>query len=186
MPPPSAASFPSTFAAQSTQGTRIDLSTPDDRRVVVKLDPTYIDHYHTLTPSVLRDRVASHIHASTDPNIASLRVAAAKQLRSGDLAIYTQTVAEKEALQTNPSWAKAFGASKVVATTYGVIAHGIPANSIRMDDQKQTCLCRSGCLFPAHGYASLASFPLRVCIYRLLFQGFDDAAFGPPIVADSA
>ncbi|SLM40765.1 mitochondrial atpase [Lasallia pustulata] len=81
MPPPSAASFPSTFAAQSTQGTRIDLSTPDDRRVVVKLDPTYIGHYRTLTPSALRDRVASHIHASTDPNIASLRVAAAKQLR---------------------------------------------------------------------------------------------------------
>lgn len=138
MPPPSAASFPSTFAAQSTQGTHIDLSTPDDRRVVVKLDPTNIDHYRTLTPKALRDRVASHIHTSTDPNIASLRVAAAKQLRSGDLAIYTQTVAEKEALQTNPSWAKAFGASKVVATTYGVIAHGIPANSIRMDDQKQT------------------------------------------------
>ncbi|SLM37657.1 hypothetical protein LPUS_07576 [Lasallia pustulata] len=126
MPPPSAASFPSTFAAQSTQGTRIDLSTPDDRRVVVKLGPTYIDHYRTLTPSALRDRVASHIHASTDPNIASLRVAAAKQLRSGDLAIYTQTVAEKEALQTNPSWAKSFGASKVVATTYGVITMASP------------------------------------------------------------
>ena len=28
--PPSAAFFPSTFAAQSTQGTTIDLSTPDD------------------------------------------------------------------------------------------------------------------------------------------------------------
>ena len=138
MPPPSAASFPSTFAAQSTEGTHIDLSTPDDRRVVVKLDPTHIDHCRTLTPKALRDRVTSHIQAATDPNIASIRVAAAKQLRSGDLAIYTQTVAEKEALQTNPSWAKAFGASKVVATTYGVIAHGIPANSIRMDNQKQT------------------------------------------------
>lgn len=138
MPPPSAASFPSTFAAQSTEGTRIDLSTPDDRRVVVKLDPTYIDHYRTLTPKALRDRVTSHIHASNDPNIAYLRVVAAKQLRSGDLAVYTQTVAEKEALQTNPSWTKAFRASKVVATTYGVIAHGIPTNSVRMDDQKQT------------------------------------------------
>ena len=138
MPPPSAASFPSTFAAQSTEGTRIDLSTPDDRRVVIKLDPTYIDHYRTLTPKALRDRVTSHIHASNDPNIAYLRVVAAKQLRSGDLAVYTQTVAEKEALQTNPSWTKAFGASKVVATTYGVIAHGIPTNSVRMDDQKQT------------------------------------------------
>ncbi|KAA6409147.1 MAG: hypothetical protein FRX48_06700 [Lasallia pustulata] len=73
MPPPSAASFPFTFAAQSTQGTRIDLSTPDDHRVVVKLDPTYIDHYRTLTPSALRDRVASHIHAATDPNITSLQ-----------------------------------------------------------------------------------------------------------------
>ena len=63
---------------------------------------------------------------------------AAKQLRSGDLAVYTQTVAEKEALQTNPSWTKAFRASKVVVTTYGVIAHGILTNSVRMDDQKQT------------------------------------------------
>ncbi len=57
------------------------------------------------------------------------------------MAIYTQTVAEKEALQTNPSWAKAFRASKVVATTYSVIAHGIPANSIQMDNQKQTIAC---------------------------------------------
>ena len=136
--PPSAASFPSTFAAQSTQGTTVDLSTPDDRRVIIKLDPTLIDHYRTLTPKALRDRVTSHIHASADQNIAALRVAAAKQLRSGDLAIYTQTVAEREALQANPNWARALGTCKVVTTTFGVIAHGIPATSIKMDDQKQT------------------------------------------------
>ncbi len=136
--PLSAASFPSTFAAQSTQGTTIDLSTPDDRRVIVKLDPTLIDHYRTLTPRTLRDRITSHIHTSADQNIAALRVAAAKQLRSGDLAIYTHTVAEKEALQASPNWARAFGAGKVVATTYGVIAHGIPTISVKMDNQKQT------------------------------------------------
>ncbi|KAA6406836.1 MAG: hypothetical protein FRX48_09334 [Lasallia pustulata] len=112
MPPPSEASFPSTFAAQSTKGIHIDLSTPDDRRVVIKLDSIHIDHYRTLTPRALRNQVANHIHTSTDPKIATIRVAAAKQLRSRDLAIYTQTVTEKEALQANPGWAKAFGASK--------------------------------------------------------------------------
>ena len=68
-------------------------------------------------------------------------MAAAKQLRSKDLTIYIQTVAEKEALQINPSWAKAFRASKVVVTTYSIIAHEIPANSIQMDNQKQTIAC---------------------------------------------
>ena len=130
MPPPSAASFPSTFAAQSTQGTHIDLSTLDNCRVVIKLDSTNIDHYCTLTPKALRDQVTSHIHTSTDPNIASLQVIAVKQLRSGDLMIYTQTVAEKEALQINISWARACGVIKVVVTTYSVIAHEILANSI--------------------------------------------------------
>ncbi|KAA6411453.1 MAG: hypothetical protein FRX48_04733 [Lasallia pustulata] len=137
MPPPSAASFPSTFVAQSTQGTSVDLSMPDDRRVIVKLEPTLIDHFCTLTPRALRDRVTSYINASTD-HISSTRVAAAKQLRSGYLAIYTRTVAEKEALQANPDWAKALGACKVVKTTNGVIVHGVPANSIQMDDQRQT------------------------------------------------
>ena len=97
-----------------------------------------INHYHTLTPKVLRNWVTSHIHVSINQSIVALHVAAAKQLRSRDLAIYTQTVAEKEALQTSPNWASTFGACKVVTTTYGVIAHGIPTTSIKMDDQKQT------------------------------------------------
>ena len=59
-----------------------------------------------------------------------IQVAAAKQLRSEDLVIYTQTVMEKEALQTNSSWAKAFRASKVVVTIYSIITHEIPVNSI--------------------------------------------------------
>lgn len=141
MPPLSEAAFLSTFTAQSIKGRHINLSTPDDRRVVVKLDSTHIDHYRTLTPSALRNQVTNQIHTLTDPKIVTIQVAAAKQLRSRDLAIYTQTVAEKEALQANPSWAKAFRASKVVATTYGVIANRIPVNSIQMDDQKQMIAC---------------------------------------------
>ena len=63
-----------------------------------------------------------------------IQVAAAKQLRSEDLTIYTQTVVEKEVLQTNPSWAKTFRASKVVVTTYSIIAHEILANSIQINN----------------------------------------------------
>ena len=71
----------------------------------------------------------------------SIQVAAAKQLRSGDLVIYTQTVVEKEALQINLSWAKTFKASKMMVTTYSVIAYGIPVNSIQMNNQKQIIAC---------------------------------------------
>lgn len=59
MPPLSEASFPSTFMAQSIKGRHINLSTPDNRRVVVKLDSTHIDHYRTLTPSALRNQVTN-------------------------------------------------------------------------------------------------------------------------------
>ena len=130
MPSPSAASFSSTFAAQSTEGTHINLLTLNNCRVVIKLNPTHINHYCTLTLKALQDQVTSHIHAATDLNIAAIQVMAAKQLRSGDLAVYTQTVMKKKALQINSSWTKAFEASKVVATTYSIIAHEIPANSI--------------------------------------------------------
>ncbi len=136
-PPPSAASFPSSFRGQSTN---TDLSTPDDRRIVIKItDSALIDHCRTLQPATLRARINSHIHASKNSDVAALSVAAAKQLRSGDLAIYTSTVAEKESLQGNSEWVKSLGAtSKIVVTTYGVIAHGIPTNSIKMDDQRTT------------------------------------------------
>ena len=53
--PLSAASFPSTFTAQSTQGTLMNLSAPDNCRVVIKLDSTLIDHFHTLTLKALHD-----------------------------------------------------------------------------------------------------------------------------------
>ena len=89
MLPLSAASFPSTFAVQSTQSTHIDLLTPDNYRVVVKLNSTNIDHYCTLTLKALHDQVASYIYTFTDPNIASIQVAAVKQLRFRNLAIYT-------------------------------------------------------------------------------------------------
>ena len=55
MPSLSAVFFLSTFAAQSTEGTHIDLSILDNCRVVVKLNSIYIDHYCTLTPKTLHD-----------------------------------------------------------------------------------------------------------------------------------
>ena len=57
-----------------------------------------------------------------------------KQLRSGNLAIYTYTVAEKEALQVNPNWVKTFEACKVVATIYSIIVHRVSVNSIQIDN----------------------------------------------------
>ena len=103
--PPSllTASFPSMFAAQSIQGTTIDLFSPNNCRVIIKLNPTLINHYCTLTPRALHNQITSHIHTSANQNIAALHVTAAKQLRSRDLAIYTQTVTEKKALQANPN-----------------------------------------------------------------------------------
>ena len=53
--PLSAAFFLSTFAAQSTQGTLVNLSTPNNCRVIVKLDSTLIDHFCTLTLKALCD-----------------------------------------------------------------------------------------------------------------------------------
>jgi len=128
-PPPTAASFPSSFEGRSTTK---DLSTPDDRRIVIKLtDTALIDHWRTLSPATLRDRVNSHIRATADQNIIAIKIVAAKQLKSGDLAVYASTVAEKESLQGNTRWITPLGAgSKIVTTIYDVIVHGIPIQSI--------------------------------------------------------
>ena len=112
----------------------MNLSTPDNHRVVVKLNSTLINHFCTLILKALCDQIASHINVSADSSIAATWVGAAKQLRSGDLAIYTHTVAEKEALQANPNWVKAFEACKVIATTYSVIVYRVPVNSIQMNN----------------------------------------------------
>jgi len=48
-------------------------------------------------------------------------------------------IADKEALQANISWAKSLGTgSKVIVTTYEIIAHKISIISIKMNDQRGT------------------------------------------------
>jgi len=78
---------------------------------------------------------AIHDNAAT----RSVKVVAANQLKSGDIQIFTSSAAEAIQLKENKGWIKGLGEqAELVVPTYGVIAHGIPTNSINIKDQKAT------------------------------------------------
>lgn len=70
---------------------------------------------------------------------APLWIVAVNQLKSGDIQIFTSSVAEATQLKENRVWVKGLGQqAELIVPTYGVIAHGIPTNSINIKDQKAT------------------------------------------------
>lgn len=60
-------------------------------------------------------------------------------VKRGDIQIFTSTTAEAAQLKQNKGWIKGLGErAELVLPTYGVIAHGIPTNSINIKDQEAT------------------------------------------------
>ncbi|TGO46402.1 hypothetical protein BCON_0327g00020 [Botryotinia convoluta] len=74
---------------------------------------------------------------STTTNLAS-QVTAAKQLKSGDIIIYTGTIEGAEALKGKTEWLSVLGTkAEVLEETYGVLVHGVPVNRVNVNNQAQ-------------------------------------------------
>lgn len=84
----------------------------------------------------LKDRVNHALAAYSDPNINKIRIVAAKQLRSGDVAVHTKNKQEKDTLQEHTDgWTGTLGdTARVVRQTYGVLVHGVYTKSIDLSD----------------------------------------------------
>ncbi|KAJ9634224.1 hypothetical protein H2199_009054 [Coniosporium tulheliwenetii] len=112
-------------------------ATEKDRETIVKItDPHMSSHLRSHDPKKLKDRINNALKEHANANIKKIRIVAAKQLRSGDIAIYTATGEEREALQEfAEDWAGIWGnKAQVVVQTYGVLVHRVSTRSIDLSD----------------------------------------------------
>jgi hypothetical protein len=101
------------------------------------LDHSLSQRLRQLSPSQLKNKVNNILRET--PKVKDIKVAAAHQLKSGNVAIMTYLLDEATELQTHTDWARGLGPrAEVIRTTYGAIVHGIPVDTINMNDQQGT------------------------------------------------
>ena len=134
-PPPGHLTPPDSALSSTNAST---LTAYKGREVVVKLlDHGLAQHFRQLSATQLRDKINTILRDS--PEVKEIKVAAAHQLKSGDITIITNSLDEATELQKHTRWVKGLGArAEVIRTTYGVIVHGIQVNTINMKDQQGT------------------------------------------------
>jgi hypothetical protein len=109
-----------------------------DRVVTIKLkDHGVAQRYRTHPTSWTRRQVEAAIRDNTATR--TVKIVAAHQLKSGDIQVFTSNTNEATQLKENKSWIKGLGErAELVVSTYGVIVHGIPTNSISINDHEAT------------------------------------------------
>ena len=134
-PPPGHLTPPDSALLSSNSST---LTAYKGREVVVKLlDHGLAQHLRQLSPSQLRNKI--NVILQDNPEVKQIKIAAAHQLKSGDVTIITDSLDEATELQKHTRWVKGLGArAEVIRTTYGAIVHGIQVNTINMKDQQGT------------------------------------------------
>jgi hypothetical protein len=130
-PPPTPGNHPQTRTGPA-------ITAYKDRAVTVKLKNSSItERYRTHSPTWVRQQVITATQNNAGTKL--VKVVAAYQLKSGDIQIFTSTTAEAATLKENSRWLGGLGEhAEVVVPTYGVIVHGIPTNSINVNDQRAT------------------------------------------------
>lgn len=108
-----------------------------DREIIIKLDsPESTTLYRQKTPEELRTKINDILRQS--PNCRA-RVVAAKQLKSGDISVYTANTADANSLKEKSEvWVKALGSrARVLKPTYGVLVHGVRTDKKNVDPARQ-------------------------------------------------
>ena len=104
-----------------------------DREIIIKLDsPESTILYRQKTPEELRTKINDILRQS--PNYRA-RVVAAKQLKSGDILVYTVNIVDANSLKEKSEvWVKALGSrARVLKPTYGVLVHGVRTDKKNVD-----------------------------------------------------
>ncbi|RMZ90276.1 hypothetical protein DV736_g2490, partial [Chaetothyriales sp. CBS 134916] len=134
-PPPGHVTPPDTVLSSSNTST---LTAYKGREVTVKLlDHAVAQRLRQLSPSQLKNKVNNILRET--PKVKDIKVAAAHQLKSGDITVITDSLDNATELQTHTDWARGLGPkAEVIRKTYGAIVHGIPVSTINMKDQQGT------------------------------------------------
>ncbi|KAG4434276.1 hypothetical protein IFR05_010241 [Cadophora sp. M221] len=110
-----------------------------DREIKVKVRNSHsIQALRRLTEEDIKERITQALAAEpATANLAS-QVTAAKQLKSGDIMIYTTTTEGAEALKGKRKWLSSLGTkSEILEETYGVPVHRVPVNRVNVNNQAQ-------------------------------------------------
>lgn len=134
-PPPSHVTPPNTVLSPGNSST---LTAYKGREVVVKLlDHGLAQRFRQLSPTQLKNKVNSILQET--PKLTDIKVAAAHQLKSGDVTVITKSLDDATKLQIYTEWARGLGPrAENIRTTYGAIVHGISVNTVNMKDQQGT------------------------------------------------
>jgi hypothetical protein len=87
--------------------------------------------YRNAPPDMIRSTVNGLLRSSKNSILRNIDVAAVRKLRSGDLDVYTHTVAEKERLVENSNdWLPRLERGqqvRILDSQYAILVHGVPA-----------------------------------------------------------
>lgn len=111
-----------------------------EREVIVKLDsPESAALLRQKTPEELRRTINEALQQQWPNSNQTTQIVAARQLKSGDIAIHTANTADAKLLKENPSaWLPSLGSrARVLKPTYGVLVHGVRTDKENIDPNKQ-------------------------------------------------
>lgn len=132
------AELPPSIQTTSTHGNTSSSTAPTEkeREIIIKLrDNGCISQWRNRSNNDLKARLNEAIAKSRNSTITARKLVAAKMLKSGDVQGHAANAEDAAALKENCEWIKTLGVHAEVAnTTYGVIVHGIPTNSINTEE----------------------------------------------------
>jgi hypothetical protein len=111
------------------------LSQDKDREILIKLhDPDKASELRSQRPAELKEHINTAISNSSNPHVRTIRVIAAKQLKSGDISTHAAQPEDCEILKEFAGdWTTALGPkTEIPIATDGVIMHGIHTDLIDM------------------------------------------------------
>jgi hypothetical protein len=110
------------------------------KQVTVKItDPVSIGVLRSTSEKDLKQRITTAILSNPATSHLSKDIAAVRQLKSGDITIYTSTeTGAKSLTEDTNGWESALGTnSKIIHRTYGVMVHGVPTRGTDIGNQAQ-------------------------------------------------
>ncbi|KAL5313223.1 hypothetical protein ACEPPN_018956 [Leptodophora sp. 'Broadleaf-Isolate-01'] len=107
-----------------------------DREIKVKVRDSYsIQALRRLTKKNIKGRIAQALIVDPTTTDLASQVTAAKQLKSGDIIIYTSTIKGAETLKGKREWLSTLGTkAEVLEETYRVLVYGVPVNRVNVNN----------------------------------------------------
>ncbi|KAJ5953702.1 hypothetical protein N7454_000598 [Penicillium verhagenii] len=137
---PAPAHYQSSHGSSSAAVTASEIA--QDREVTVRLnDAAAVNQYRRETPASLTKKAeglrARAAQAVGSVPLASVRITASRQLRSGDLRFTVQSAKHAELMRTHQEWARLLHKkAEVLLPTWGVVIHDVNVRSLGVNSNR--------------------------------------------------